>query len=1059
MRRARLYLAALDWLEGWLEDGGWRRADTDELAPLDGALISKSRRAARTVIREHPVALAELVGDVDRWWSIIDAKLAWCSAVAAGSRAAFDPLPHLPPRIVRALGDRGPLAMILATAWVHDHGKLARALAWLERTPALAQLAHVEHVRVAGFDRIALILARLALADPACEAGVAALIAALAIDAPEAHLVIEQTRNLEHRLLGQREQPARAAMRSGRRLIAWIEKLAARERPARQRALALIGVAGIADALAPWQAWERANAPLLARADELAGHDFDEWERAAHVTRVVDNVKAARKRAPQPVDLAGVILEIDMLAAAPFSRFHSSVVRLLAAIPATPPHARSRMLVHVARVVACADANEHFEWLWNALAAELERGAVAALSPWQPAIASENRIRFDSDLVEHAKDERDVQRVMRAIAKLPSPTGEDASRVATWLAAGLPEDALTALTVERVPMAQPVDLARAAIALSDGTPADISRIAKPLFDWAGDLHYHEVKSMVKLAEQLARTGAAWVARGALLANQRARLAEAAVILGSIAKPSQWPSLDHPTSAAWIGRYPEALQPALHRLATAADDAERVAATKLAADLPDPADLAREIAALRASGKAPVRLANLERRLASPRLPSAKRLANLADKLETAARELALSRLIAEATEISGARVIKMLGLPSWPAWAEPPDRAAAMRVREILFALLDLDHSARELAGRILRGRSGPPPWDLRGEPVNRAFLERMRAHGIEPGPWLETTPKTVDGIDLAFAADPLDVFAMGWHFDTCLSPRGGNFFSAVANAADINKRVLYARREGRVIGRCLFALTDGFALLTFQPYCHQRSIDFAGMVRAFAIELAARMGAPLVPRGHVRKLLAPDWYDDGPRDLVGRFEGLAEDFDFAAIPPEGLVARLREVLGRDLDDVTLPIVLGHANLKAHPRHLAPLVPFVLASSTPQLRIDAAQLAFHARELELADRLLGEHDRAIDLDALYPATEMLARLRPSSTLARLRASRSRDVRRWTDEYGHRIALAGMALEALARTRQAAAMYRLAARTEQWLVPHMRARLGRLGEPFEGEVAV
>jgi hypothetical protein len=378
-------------------------------------------------------------------------------------------------------------------------------------------------------------------------------------------------------------------------------------------------------------------------------------------------------------------------------------------------------------------------------------------------------------------------------------------------------------------------------------------------------------------------------------------------------------------------------------------------------------------------------------------------------------------------------------------------------VRELLLGLIALEPEDRALAGRILRQRSGPPPWDLRDEPANRAYLARMRAHAIDPGPWLDTTPKQIGDLELAFAADPLDVFAMGWHFDTCLSPRGGNYFSAIANAADINKRVLYARRDGRVIGRCLFALTDGFALLTFNPYCHE-AIDFSSIVRTFATDLAARMGAPLAPRGHVRRLLARDWYDDGPRDLVGRFAELADRFDFAATPPEELIARLREALGRDLDDVTLPIVIGHASLRRAPRQLARLVPFVLASSSPQLRIDAAQLAFDAGELELADRLLGDHGGTIRRDVGYPPAVMLARLRPSHTLAQLRRERTRDVRRWGDDSGDRIALAGIALEALSRPRQAAAMYRLAATKGEWLAREMRVQLERLGAPFEGELA-
>src|SRR4051812_42968679 len=79
-RRASTCLARLAWLEGFPLAGGWHRLDTGETHPLDGALIARSRRAAQTVLREHRDALVELVDDVDRWWAIVDATLAWCSS-------------------------------------------------------------------------------------------------------------------------------------------------------------------------------------------------------------------------------------------------------------------------------------------------------------------------------------------------------------------------------------------------------------------------------------------------------------------------------------------------------------------------------------------------------------------------------------------------------------------------------------------------------------------------------------------------------------------------------------------------------------------------------------------------------------------------------------------------------------------------------------------------------------------------------------------------------------------------------------------------------------------
>ena len=161
-----------------------------------------------------------------------------------------------------------------------------------------------------------------------------------------------------------------------------------------------------------------------------------------------------------------------------------------------------------------------------------------------------------------------------------------------------------------------------------------------------------------------------------------------------------------------------------------------------------------------------------------------------------------------------------------------------------------------------------------------------MRARGVDPGPWLDDAAHVVtagDGrpVELALCSDPLEVFAMGAHFDTCLAPDGCNFFSVVTNAADVNKRVLYARRDGQVVGRCLLALTDASHILTFNAYAHDGRLELERLVRAHAEALAARMGTHLAARGRVSTLLGRDWYDDGAVDLVGRYDALAKE-DFA---------------------------------------------------------------------------------------------------------------------------------------------------------------------------------
>ena len=113
-------------------------------------------------------------------------------------------------------------------------------------------------------------------------------------------------------------------------------------------------------------------------------------------------------------------------------------------------------------------------------------------------------------------------------------------------------------------------------------------------------------------------------------------------------------------------------------------------------------------------------------------------------------------------------------------------------------------------------------------EPANRRFLESMSKRGINVGPWLRASQcvsvsaATGQTVQLGFATDTLDVLIMGLHFDTCLSPTSFNYFSSVANASDINKQVLYCRDEqGKVLGRCLFAINGAGQVQTFQRYCH----------------------------------------------------------------------------------------------------------------------------------------------------------------------------------------------------------------------------------------------
>src|SRR5262249_11157810 len=116
---------------------------------------------------------------------------------------------------------------------------------------------------------------------------------------------------------------------------------------------------------------------------------------------------------------------------------------------------------------------------------------------------------------------------------------------------------------------------------------------------------------------------------------------------------------------------------------------------------------------------------------------------------------------------------------------------------------------------------------------------------------------------------DPLSILQMGNYFDTCLSFGGINAFATVANACELNKRVVYATDgAGRVVGRKLIGLNEEGALIGFHTY--SALTDQTGnealrtVFRRYLQDFAARCGLQLADAGRVPTLFAGAWYDDG---------------------------------------------------------------------------------------------------------------------------------------------------------------------------------------------------
>jgi hypothetical protein len=204
---------------------------------------------------------------------------------------------------------------------------------------------------------------------------------------------------------------------------------------------------------------------------------------------------------------------------------------------------------------------------------------------------------------------------------------------------------------------------------------------------------------------------------------------------------------------------------------------------------------------------------------------------------------------------------------------------AGLRLNDDLMnaTLLTLDaRYNRRLLRRLLRAQlAGEKGWRER-LPANAAFLDKLAAHGTNTKVWLSAMPRvyrcagvTGGRLRLRLERDPVRILQMGNFFDTCLSFGGVNSFSTIANACELNKRVIYATDgAGRVVGRKLIAISDEGKLVGFHTYSSLADTParaaLAAVFAHYAADFAARCGLELADQGQVQKLFAEAWYDDG---------------------------------------------------------------------------------------------------------------------------------------------------------------------------------------------------
>jgi hypothetical protein len=880
--------------------------------------------------------------------------------------------------------------------------------------------------------------------------------------------------------------PARPDAPLGAALEAWVGTLADLERDDRRRALELLALFDPRARIADWDTWwsrvgasERKLRQVLAAPRPLVAREVrDKLDQRLQKTATI---------APAPLVPRYLLDLIAWYLRVPDKSFTRSVCRVLAALTAAelaprPPtlvfadhcchlHQRSGG-VQAARAVAGLEA-----YLEATQGIEASRRA----APWAPFLAADSegktppRYQFETELLDQTTDARLVASFYRTLA-MACASGEIDPRFASRLL-----DVHDHGIDPRVAIAMTHDLAP--VYLSRGDACFIARFAGDDVDraravLAALVRYRkggDVDPAMHVFRVMARSGHAEVAVTLLATSDIRRLARVGRTLAALRRDIA-PRVQPARDLGWLEVYPQALRPALTRLAAHDPRAETTAHRQLMRHFPRVSEIQRELAALRQRLQVtPLvtlerRVARLEARLGEPPRVSASRLARLAARIEAAQARAILRDLEEQTQALLDAELGQLFAPDGPPAWA------LEERMIDRLLPALALAPPMRQLAARLWRLRAGDPPWDLRDDPQNQRFLRALAARGIRAAPWLDGSERLVIAhgerrVTLAFEDDPLEIFAMGAHFKTCLSPGQFNYFSVFANAADINKRVLYARDdEGRVLGRCLMALTASGAILVFHPYAHATSLAFADRVREYAEALAAAMGTHVVSRGEVPRLVAPEWYDDGPVDLCRRFAFLEQGSAFrrklGEMAADELLATVEgEIAPLPLNELVLSLFIELAEVQERPE-LARVVVLRLAELAEipsRAAVTAARCALRAGDRALAERAFlhrverhlidGQRlQRWFDLEA----AEVLLALDPVRVLRMLRATRGarrgrdRDREDFTAE---RLFVEAQAHEALDRPRQALVLYQRS--VEHGVVHAARARcvarIAALGE--------
>ncbi len=477
------------------------------------------------------------------------------------------------------------------------------------------------------------------------------------------------------------------------------------------------------------------------------------------------------------------------------------------------------------------------------------------------------------------------------------------------------------------------------------------------------------------------------------------------------------------TSSWIANYPATLHAPLMQLATTHADAQAIAARILQKDFPDPVRMKKELRVLhQKSAQAETnyissRIKTLESRLKSPAVPGAGRLRNLERKLLKATVKAKINGWREKIDSEYNGYLISILKCNSLPEWATDE------KLPQLLSPLSDLRPSMRRLALQILHNRAGQPPWDMRSRADNKRFIQSMHELDINMEVWLDDAPVITKvhkqkTIEFTLERDPLEILSMGAHFQTCLSPGDFNYFSVFANAADINKQVLYGRDtiSGKVAARCLLALTDTGAVVKFQPYRHDRELNFEDISSEYVTLLASNMNTVANRYGRISKLIASDWYDDGVMDIEERFSELSGDRVSQKLKTSQLHEVQQflqdEIAPLKFDEFTLPRIFSLSVFDERPELVLPFFTFVDNNTrlSDETLVRTAKILGKCKRFNEIQRIMPRLIKIVLADGRYYRgnrnTDILHLLLPvsaSTVLWLLKKTRGAGIRKWEHE--------------------------------------------------------